>query len=560
MSTLPFLLVGLIWAVHGEIASENIILARIRPGANPTSVAYRFGLVHVQSLVNGEYHAFRKDRSARLDHALMQTDPDLIWYEQQEARQHVLRGVSGAVGPPRPPAGAAPPKYQFPDLSHLRPKRFTAHGLYSSNALHPLDPLYLHQWNLISENTNTMTLANVAADATWNRHESYCGERAPVIIVDNGVAYMHPDLASNYNASYSANFNGNGLPTPTPGQSHGTSVAGVAAAGINTDCGVGTCPMCQFGAVKLIAGPSTDYTESQAMNIRPSSAAVYQNSWGPPDDGQTMTGPGIVTKATIARNAVQGRGGLGSLYVWAAGNGAMNGDNANYDGYANSRFVLAVGAVDFTGRRASYSEPCACLAVTAPSSGAADRGLVAPAQYANSSMGCTTSFGGTSGAAPAVSGAVALLLGKFPGLSRRDILTLLATSSARIDPSNPDWTTRNARGVAHSHNYGWGLLNMYELTRLAILWVTLPNEFACDTGPVTLNRLLPDGSSAYSWQADMPTLFCLGNPSAAAIDYVESVELSVQVSHPSRGDLSILLADPLGVTSVLASPHNDTKV
>ena len=39
--------------------------------------------------------------------------------------------------------------------------------------------------------------------------------------------------------------------------------------------------------------------------------------------------------------ATTGRNGLGSVYVWAAGNGGKNNDNCNYDGYANSPFTIA---------------------------------------------------------------------------------------------------------------------------------------------------------------------------------------------------------------------------
>jgi hypothetical protein len=44
-------------------------------------------------------------------------------------------------------------------------------------------------------------------------------------------------------------------------------------------------------------------------------------------------------------------------------------DNCNYDGYANSPYTIAVGAVDNLGRHAFYSEPCAALMVVAPSAG-----------------------------------------------------------------------------------------------------------------------------------------------------------------------------------------------
>ena len=48
--------------------------------------------------------------------------------------------------------------------------------------------------------------------------------------------------------------------------------------------------------------------------------------------------------------------GLGSVYVWAAGNGHQNGDNSNKDAYANSRYTIAVGAVNWKGERTEYSE------------------------------------------------------------------------------------------------------------------------------------------------------------------------------------------------------------
>lgn len=62
----------------------------------------------------------------------------------------------------------------------------------------------------------------------------------------------------------------------------------------------------------------------------------------------------------------KGRNGLGSIYVWAAGNDGSAGDNCNYDGYANQRFVILVGASDADGNPGSYSEPCAALFGLAP--------------------------------------------------------------------------------------------------------------------------------------------------------------------------------------------------
>ena len=52
-----------------------------------------------------------------------------------------------------------------------------------------------------------------------------------------------------------------------------------------------------------------------------------------------------------------GRGGKGSIYVWAAGNGLDNNDNSNKDAYANSIYTIAVTAIDHKGVQSWYAEP-----------------------------------------------------------------------------------------------------------------------------------------------------------------------------------------------------------
>lgn len=55
----------------------------------------------------------------------------------------------------------------------------------------------------------------------------------------------------------------------------------------------------------------------------------------------------------------QGRGGKGVIYVWASGNGGLEGDNCNLDGYVSSIFTLAVSALTDAGASVFYGEPCA---------------------------------------------------------------------------------------------------------------------------------------------------------------------------------------------------------
>ncbi len=343
---------------------------------------------------------------------------------------------------------------------------------------------------------------------------------------------------------------------PDNGDTHGTSCAGVAAAASNTVCGVGVCPNCTLSAVKLLAGPTTDFVESQALSFFSNMIGVYSNSWGPSDNGHTMVAPGQLTSTAITYNARNGRSGKGNIYVWAGGNGGQNGDNGNYDGYANHKDTIAVGAVGSDGKQSYYSEPCACLSLSAPSSSGTGQGITTCSFDSHSNPTCVATFGGTSAAAPQVAGAVGLVLGKYPHLTRRDVTQMLAQSASQVDPTDPDWTPRNENGISHNHKYGWGLLNVAELVRYAILWQSVPAELSCSTRINNVGGVvLQDGQSAWSWPVDM-TSACAGTP-GAAINYIEYVTLTVKIQASHRGDVAITVRDPAFVKSVMALGHSD---
>ena len=54
----------------------------------------------------------------------------------------------------------------------------------------------------------------------------------------------------------------------------------------------------------------------------------------------------------------QGRGGKGSLYVWASGNGGESYDNCNNDGYALSIYTISVSGATQRGHVPWYGERC----------------------------------------------------------------------------------------------------------------------------------------------------------------------------------------------------------
>lgn len=73
---------------------------------------------------------------------------------------------------------------------------------------------------------------------------------------------------------------------------------------------------------------------------------------------------------------LKGRGGKGSIYVWAAGNGGLR-DNCNADGYVNSIYTIPITSVDADGRAADYAEVCAPV-FAATYSGNKRKNLVRP--------------------------------------------------------------------------------------------------------------------------------------------------------------------------------------
>lgn len=85
-----------------------------------------------------------------------------------------------------------------------------------------------------------------------------------------------------------------------------------------------------------------------------------------------MEAPGILIKKAILKGVNEGRQGLGSIFVFASGNGAASGDNCNFDGYTNSIYSITVGAIDRKGNHPYYSEHCSAQMVVTYSSGSGD--------------------------------------------------------------------------------------------------------------------------------------------------------------------------------------------
>ncbi len=61
----------------------------------------------------------------------------------------------------------------------------------------------------------------------------------------------------------------------------------------------------------------------------------------------------------------KGRNGLGSIFIWATGNGGLTDDDCNCDGYTTSIYTISIGCIGDHGLSAYYTEKCSStLAVT----------------------------------------------------------------------------------------------------------------------------------------------------------------------------------------------------
>jgi kexin len=250
-------------------------------------------------------------------------------------------------------------------------------------------------------------------------------------------------------------------------------------------------------------------------------------------------------ESVLLGGVTNGRNGKGVIYVWAAGNGRGVNQNISYDGYASSRYTIAVGASGGDGRFSTYSEPGASMLVTAPSSfsGGGITTTTGSSTYTNG-------FGGTSASAPMVSGVVALLLEANPNLGWRDVQRILLTTATKIDLGNAGWAANGAQRL-YNHNYGYGRVNAASAVSLASTWTSLEPELSPLTAiGSSVNLAIPDNNPtgvSHALSITTQQLF-----------RVEHVEVTVNITHPSRGDLAISLTSPQGMRSVFTSVHTDS--
>lgn len=424
----------------------------------------------------------------------------------------------------------------------------------ATRRLIPDDPLFPDQWHLLNAGQGG-GVAGIDASITgvW---DAFTGQGVSIAIIDDGVQIGHEDLAPNARPlldgsgqpnHYDFNFEDND-PTPSNLDSHGTECAGVAAARGNNGLGVsGAAPRASIVGLRLIAAPSSDLEEAEAFGWRRGDVQIYSNSWGPTDSGAVLGAAGSLAAASLAQGVASGRGGLGSIYIWAAGNGRQQGDNLNYDGFANAPESFAIGAVTNLGAAAGYSERGASLLTSTPSNGGT-RSITTTQPGASGGSAYTNFFGGTSSAAPLAAGIAALALEARPDLGWRDLkeIFIRASTADALQPAEP--FEENAAGLRHSNSFGFGRLRADAAVSLAQSWSRLGPEETVALAPIATRSPITDGSPEGA-----AALF------QTSTDFrVEQVEIRVSTNHGSRGDLLWELRSPSGMVSRIEPRPLDT--
>ncbi|XP_031668223.1 proprotein convertase subtilisin/kexin type 6 isoform X2 [Oncorhynchus kisutch] len=415
------------------------------------------------------------------------------------------------------------------------------------NFVHFNDPKWSNMWYIHCTDKNNRCRSEMNILAAWQR--GYTGKNVVVTILDDGIERNHPDLAQNYDQLASYDVNGNDHdPTPRYDSSnenkHGTRCAGeVAAVANNSHCIVGIAYNARIGGIRMLDGDVTDVVEAKSLGVRPDYIDIYSASWGPDDDGKTVDGPGPLAKQAFEMGIKKGRKGLGSIFVWASGNGGRQGDHCSCDGYTNSIYTISISSTTENGNKPWYLEVCSSTLATTYSSGEFyDRKIVTT----DLRQRCTDGHTGTSVSAPMVAGVIALTLEANPLVSWRDIQHLLVKTSRPVHLKANDWKT-NAAGHRVSHLYGFGLVDAEGMVVEAKKWRSVPTQHTCTRMSERRTRYIRADQSLNN------TITSTGCTEQAEqhVSYVEHVVVKVLVVHPRRGDLEVSLISPSGTRSQL---------
>lgn len=420
---------------------------------------------------------------------------------------------------------------------------------------------------------------------------------------------------------------------------HGTSVGGlIAAVGWNGKGGHGVAPEAQLIGMNYLEA-QTDLAFMLSHGIIGSgigeneNVAVFNRSYG-------ITYPTSISydefEEAVQENTAYLRGGKGSVNTKSSGNSFVRGSssrdgslcrvnganalglscyNANMESSQSSPYSFSIGAVNSDGKHTSYSTAGANLVAVAPSG---EYGDDAPAMVTTDQMTClrgyssfaswdfydsyfgpgyfeaaypfntpghpdnlscnyTSSFNGTSSAAPNAAGVVTLILSANPNLGMRDVRHILASTSTKVDPDNApvklaigdaefvahDGWVKNKAGYSHNNLYGFGRVNAGKAVEMAMNYKANLGEFVLGEWQ-GVGAYGEEGRALANAIPDNSAVGATVSVDVADAVTLEGVQFMFQVANPEMNfanvggfhttagsDLAIEVTSPSGTRSVV---------
>ncbi len=347
----------------------------------------------------------------------------------------------------------------------------------------PNDPLFSQQWGLRNTGQSNFVDGGPAGTAgadmnlveAWDSLGVGIADRAgrgnvTIAIIDDGFEISHPDLVANLVSGYDFADNDSD-PSPTSAdESHGTAVAGAAAARGNN--GIGIAGAAWNEKIMPLRFAYDVASELRALDYaRNNGARIVNASFGGP------------SYSLAERDAISDLNTDGILFVTSAGNQDSNIDisGASYPANYALPNVLAVAATNRQDGIASFSSyGSTTVPVAAP-------GL----QIVTTTLGggyTTAGINGTSFSAPYVAGVAALIRDYYPSATVAEVKArLIESGQVGLDPSNPV-NLRTAAGRVDARQ----ALNLLPRPSLVIRPVQASSyTLAYDTGNVDVPVLVP---------------------------------------------------------------------
>ena len=385
-------------------------------------------------------------------------------------------------------------------------------------------------------------LADINIEDVWATNK---GEGINIAVVDVTMENTHADLRDNVNEALNHDYTEEDQ-IINPRIGHATAVAGVIAARDNALGVRGVAPRATIYNYNYVEN-STLVNEADAMTRNKAVTAISNSSYGHPSRGRPIHWPQVWNLA-LETGVSEGFDGKGTFYVFSAGNEHLDGSHVNLREDKNFYAQSTVCAVDSEGERVVYSETGYALWVCAP---LAEVTADNRSRYRND-------FGGTSSAAPVVSGVAALVRSANPRLTWRDVKLVLATSARQNDPANSGWEEgaqeygSETERYSYNPEYGFGVVDAKAAVDLAESWTNLPPMETARVRSGEMELTIPDASDGAA-----PTTVSSSLTLGPEVGFTEFVEVHIHFDHPSFRDLEVELHSPAGTVSKLAVPNED---